>query len=204
MLAFTEFSAAEIAAMRAAGVALVVGLLGRSTSARRELEVPQQRVGRLQAGHLAAAGHTAIGYAYPDDDRVRIFAEPRLAGARQAVAAELSVRTVPLDPDAAAEAVRLWHAEGVTGVCAYNDDVALAVLAGMRRAGLTAPADLAVIGVDDIPAARLAVPALTTVTTDQAAVAAHLAATVLAAITGRPGPETEPAEIVSVVHRASA
>src|SRR5690349_23437044 len=74
VLAFTDFSPAEIDAMRAAGVALVVGLLGRSTSPRRELEVPQQHVGRLQAEHLAAAGHTAPGYAYPDDDRVRIFA----------------------------------------------------------------------------------------------------------------------------------
>jgi len=208
VLAFTDFSAAEIGAMRAAGVALVVGLLGRGTSARRELEVPQQHVGRLQAEHLAAAGRTAIGYAYPDDDRVRIFAEPRLAGARIACAAggiaEPSVRIVPLDPDAAADAVRAWRDEGVTGVCAYNDDVAMAVLAGMRRLGLRAPADLAVIGVDDIPAARLAVPALTTVTTDQAAVAGHLAATVLAAIHGRPAHPVDLTEIVEVVSRDSA
>jgi len=208
VLAFTDFTAAEIGAMRAAGVALVVGLLGRSTSPRRELEVPQQHVGRLQAQHLAAAGRTAIGYAYPDDDRVRIFAEPRLEGTRIACAAggiaEPSVRIVPLDPDAAAVAVRAWRDEGVTGVCAYNDDVALAVLAGMRRLGLRAPADLAVIGVDDIPAARLAVPALTTVTTDQAALAAHLAATVLAAIHGHPVPPADLTEIVEVVHRDSA
>ena len=208
VLAFSDFSTAEIDAMRAAGVALVVGLLGRSTSPRRELEVPQQHVGRLQAEHLAAAGHTTIGYAYPDDDRVRIFAEPRLEGARTACAArsaaEPSVRTVPLDPEAAAQAVREWRAEGVTAVCAYNDDVAMAVLAGMRRLGLHAPADLAVIGVDDIPAARLAVPALTTVTTDQAAVAAHLASTVLAAINGRAVPVTELTEIVAVVRRESA
>jgi DNA-binding LacI/PurR family transcriptional regulator len=203
VLAFTDFTAAEITAMRAAGVALVVGLLGRSTSPRRELEVPQQHVGRLQAEHLAAAGHTAIGYAYPDDDRVRIFAEPRLAGVRKACAAGLSVRIVPLDPAAAAEAVRRWHAEGVTGVCAYNDEVAMAVLAGMRRQGLRAPADLAVIGVDDIPVARLAEPALTTVTTDQAAVAAHLATTVLAAIDGRDPPAAELTGIVTVVHRES-
>jgi len=204
VLAFTDFSAAEITAMRAAGVALVVGLLGRGTSARRELEVPQQHVGRLQAEHLAAAGHTAIGYAYPDDDRVRVFAEPRLEGARRACAAGLSVRIVPLDPAAAAGAVRRWREDGVTGVCAYNDEVAMAVLAGMRRLGLRAPADLAVIGVDDIPAARLAAPALTTVTTDQAAVAAHLAATVLATIHGREAPATELTEIVAVVRRESA
>jgi DNA-binding LacI/PurR family transcriptional regulator len=74
----------------------------------------------------------------------------------------------------------------------------------MRRSGLAAPADLAVIGVDDIPAARLAVPALTTVTTDQAAVAAHLSATVVAAINGRPEPRIPMPDLVRVVRRESA
>ena len=126
--------------MRAAGVALVVALLGRSRQRRRELEVPQQRVGRLQAEHLAAAGHTRLGYAYPDDERLRNFAEPRLDGVR-AACADLGldapvVRTVPLDPDRGrAVPSRPGAAAGVTGVCAYNDEVALAVLAGLRRHG---------------------------------------------------------------------
>jgi DNA-binding LacI/PurR family transcriptional regulator len=208
VLAFTDFSDDEIDAMRAAGVALVVALLGRTRQRRRELEVPQQLVGRLQAEHLAARGHTRLGYAYPDDERLRIFAEPRLDGARAGCRseglAEPVLHTVPLDADAAADAVRRWRDDGVTGVCAYNDEVALAVLAGMRRHGLHAPADLAVVGVDDIPVARLAEPALTTVTTDHTAVTAHLAATVLAAINGRPEPRTSVAELVQVVPRASA
>jgi DNA-binding LacI/PurR family transcriptional regulator len=208
VLAFADFSPGEIDAMRAAGVALVVALLGRTRQRRRELEVPQQLVGRLQAGHLADHGHTRLGYGYPDDDRVRIFAEPRLDGARAACAErglpEPVVRTVPLDPAAAAEAVRGWREGGVTGVCAYNDEVALAVLAGMRPDGLVAPAGLAVIGVDDIPAARLVAPSLTTVTTDQAAVATHLAGTIVAAIHGRPEPPIPMTELVQVVPRDSA
>ncbi|MCA2214021.1 LacI family DNA-binding transcriptional regulator [Jidongwangia harbinensis] len=208
VLAFAEFSDDEIDAMRAAGVALVVALLGRSRQRRRELEVPQHLVGRLQAGHLAGQGHTRLGYAYPDDDRVRIFAEPRLDGVRAGCTAHgldaPLVQTVPLDPEAAATAVRRWRDAGVTGVCAYNDEVALAVLAGLRRRGLRAPDGLAVVGVDDIPAARLAEPALTTVTTDQTAVAAHLADTVVAAINGRPEPAASVADLVHVVRRASA
>ncbi|HEU4349230.1 MAG TPA: LacI family DNA-binding transcriptional regulator [Actinoplanes sp.] len=207
VLAFADFSEDEIDAMRAAGVALVVALLGRTRQRRRELEVPQQRVGRLQAAHLIQIGHARIGYAYPDDDRVRIFADPRLDGAR-AACAEAGVpppvvHTVPLDPDAAAGAVRRWRSAGVTAVCAYNDEVALAVLAGLRRTGLAAPAGLAVVGVDDIPAARLADPALTTVTTDQVAVAAHLAATVVAAINDRPAPADTLAGAVHLIRRAS-
>jgi DNA-binding LacI/PurR family transcriptional regulator len=56
--------------------------------------------------------------------------------------------------------------------------VALAVLAGLRGRGLTAPTDVAVIGVDDIPAAILAAPPLTTVDFHPAAVGRHLAAVV--------------------------
>jgi DNA-binding LacI/PurR family transcriptional regulator len=210
VLTFEELSEDEASAMHAAGVAQVVVLLGRSRQRRRELEVPQQRVGRLQAEHLAATGHRQIGYAYPDDPRLRIFAEPRLEGVR-AGCAELGldepvVRTVALDPEAAAGAVEKWrHAEQpVTGVCAYNDEVALAVLAGLRRLGLSAPGDLAVIGVDDIPVARLAAPPLTTVTTDQHAVARHLAQTIGCAIAGEPVPAPPGSDIVDVVRRDSA
>ena len=210
VLAFEELSDAEIAAMRAAGVAVVVALLGGARPRRRELEVPQQRIGRLQVEHLASVGHTRLGYAYPDDERLQIFAQPRLDGARTACA-ELGldtplVHTVPLDADEAAVAVQLWRgcSPAVSGVCAYNDEVALAVLAGLRLLGLGAPGDLAVIGVDDIPVARLAAPPLTSVTTDQAAVAQHLAATIVAVIAGAPEPAPPGSDIVQVTRRASA
>ncbi|MEV4704355.1 LacI family DNA-binding transcriptional regulator [Actinoplanes sp. NPDC049316] len=207
VLAFTGFSDAGIAALRAAGVALVVALLGPGPRPHRELQATQERIGRLQAAHLADAGHLRIGYAYPDDARVRIFAEPRLDGVRAGCAEralpEPEVHTVAVDAEAAAVAVRAWRSAGVTAVCAYNDEVALAVLAGMRDTGLDAPAGLALVGVDDLPAARLAAPALTTVTTDQRAVAAHLAATVVAAVRGGERPVLDAAAVVRLVRRAS-
>ncbi|MFI5935169.1 LacI family DNA-binding transcriptional regulator [Actinoplanes sp. NPDC051494] len=214
VLAFADFSAPEIEAMSAAGVALVVVLLGRSGSgaqgqpAGARLEGSQRRVGWLQARFLGGRGHTVIGYAYPGDDRVRAFAEPRLEGAREGCAA-LGVRgpdtrTVRLDPDSASVVVRGWVAAGVTGVCAYNDEVALAVLAGARRAGVAVPGQLAVVGVDDIVAARLAEPALTTVVTDQQAVAAHLAAALVAAVQGGPEPVLDLDDVVRIVVRESA
>jgi DNA-binding LacI/PurR family transcriptional regulator len=213
VIAFADFSPGEMAAMRAAGVALVVALFGREPQSGaaehgRELDIPQRLVGRRQVEHLTAAGHTRLGYAWPDDDRLRIFAEPRLAGVRSACRsgglAAPEIETVALGAEAAADCVRRWQANGVTGVCAYNDEVALAVLAGVRLLGLTVPGSLAVIGVDDIPPARLAAPPLTTVRTDQAAVAAHLCETVLAAMRGEPGPVFQAADLVGVVRRESA
>ena len=55
---------------------------------------------------------------------------------------------------------------GVTAVAAFDDDVALRVLAAMRPAGLSAPGDLAVIGFDDNGYGALSSPALTTVHID--------------------------------------
>jgi DNA-binding LacI/PurR family transcriptional regulator len=210
VLAFEDFSPEEATAMKAAGVELAVVLLGRSRQRRRELEVPQQRIGRLQVEHLAVAGHRRLGYALPDDPRLRTFAEARLEGAR-AACADLgldapALGTLALEADSAASAVKGWRAARprVTGVCAYNDEVALAVLAGARQLDLAVPADLAVVGVDDIPAARLAAPPLTTVATDQAAVARHLAETVVCLIAGQPEPPRPGSNVVQVVVRASA
>lgn len=134
------------------------------------LTVGVDRVGRLQAEHLVFSGHRRLGFAYPDDPRVTLFAEDRLGGVRAALA-DLAldmpvVATVPLEAELAVPVVKQWLAEGVTGICAYNDEVALAVLAGARLCGARVPEDLAVVGVDDIPAARLSSPTLTTVAID--------------------------------------
>jgi DNA-binding LacI/PurR family transcriptional regulator len=210
VVALEDFADDEPAAMRAAGTQVSVALLGRSRQGAGDFGVPQQRVGRLQVEHLAATGHRHLGYAYPDDPRVQAFAEPRLDGVRHACAdlrlPEPVVRTVPLDPAAAAEAVRAWRAAdpAVTAVCAYNDDLALAVLAGLRACGLSAPGDLAVIGVDDVPTAVLADPPLTTVTTDLRVIAEHIAQTIVRALAGEPAPRQPGSDIVQLLVRESA
>jgi LacI family transcriptional regulator len=56
-------------------------------------------------------------------------------------------------------------ADPPTAVLCYNDMVAFGVMVGLQRRGLQAGRDLAVIGVDDVPEAALAHPALTTVAT---------------------------------------
>lgn len=169
----------------------------------------QRRIGELQVHHLAAGGHRRLGFAMPDDDRLRSFTAPRLAGVSQACAGlgqpAPVVVTVPLDATAAAAAVQRWVAAepAVTGICGYNDEVALAVLAGMRERELTAPGDLAVIGVDDIPAARLGVPPLTTVATGMAVFGEHLADLVSSSLNGKPRPPRPAEDVLTVVRRES-
>ena len=51
-----------------------------------------------------------------------------------------------------------------TAVFAANDLMAMGALVALREAGMAVPEDMAVIGFDDIPAARLMRPSLTTIT----------------------------------------
>ena len=88
-------------------------------------------------------------------------------------------------------------------MAAYNDDVALAVLAGLRAHGLRVPGDVAVVGVDDAPLGRLADPPLTTVSQSAEVQAHHLAAQVIAVLDGRPPPPPSE-QVVRLVRRASA
>ncbi|MCD7436647.1 LacI family transcriptional regulator [Streptomyces lincolnensis] len=190
VLALQEFDDLEAEAMRAAGIEVVMAMHGSVRGEPRPPLVSEHPIGALQARHLAAP-HRRLGYAYPDLPGLDVLAQPRLDGVRK-VCAELDmpepdVRTVPLDAVGAAEAVKGWLAADppVTGICAFNDNVALAVLAGLSHLGLRAPRDLAVIGVDDITGASLAQPPLTTVVRDTDAIARGLARRVVDTLGGK-------------------
>lgn len=51
-----------------------------------------------------------------------------------------------------------------TAVFAANDMMAMGALAAIKEAGLEVPRDVAIVGFDDIPTAKLVTPALTTIT----------------------------------------
>ncbi|MGW0711637.1 LacI family DNA-binding transcriptional regulator [Streptomyces sp. NPDC002643] len=170
---------------------------------------PTTAVGRLQAEYLLRRGHQRLGYALPDDPALGDWADERLDGvAHTCTANHLAppvALTVALDPDEAATVVDVWRRQRVTAVCAYNDEVALAVLAGLHHHGLRAPEDMAVIGADDIPAGRVAVPPLTTLRYDLARIGRERAQAVIAALAGAEGGvDFTSADSPQLVERSSA
>jgi DNA-binding LacI/PurR family transcriptional regulator len=62
----------------------------------------------------------------------------------------------------------LGERPGPTALLATSDALALGAVEAARELGLAVPDDLTVIGFDDVPAARTAEPALTTVHQDHA------------------------------------
>jgi DNA-binding LacI/PurR family transcriptional regulator len=123
-----------------------------------------------QLGHLAGRGHRHVAVALPGagaplaDVRLRFSR----AAARRLGIASVTDFAVPLPRTAGADALRSFLAgqPAVSAVAAFDDDVALRVLAAARDIGVAVPDSLAVIGFDDTEHGALAAPALTTVRID--------------------------------------
>jgi LacI family transcriptional regulator len=121
---------------------------------------PQQAV-----EHLAALGHTHIAYAA---GRLGSWADGRRAATITKACERYGIRLTHLSHQAASieggrAAAAPVIASGATAVIAYNDLVALGLEAGMSEMGRSCPADISIIGIDDIDMASAVNPGLTTV-----------------------------------------
>lgn len=173
-------------------------------------------IGAMQVQYLSSAGHRRIGVALPAGPGYQWRADARLAAIEEACSRNgllpPAVERIGLDPAAAAAAIDRWRQAGipVTGVCAFDDEYAFALLAGLSMLNLSAPSDLAVVGAEDIPLARLAIPPLTTVSVHARRIGvlfAQLATASLVPTDSSAGLTAEPAESlppVTLVLRSSA
>jgi LacI family repressor for deo operon, udp, cdd, tsx, nupC, and nupG len=123
----------------------------------------------LAVRHLHQQGHRRIGHILGPHDNV--LTHERLRGTEAA----LEALGLLLRPDwifegdfslaAGARAARTWLdlAERPTAVTCSNDEMACGFIAELHRNGLAVPADVSVVGFDDIDIAAQFIPALTTV-----------------------------------------
>src|SRR5580700_290544 len=165
-----RLSAAQVAVFRRAGVPLVT--IDVVTPGVPQTLTDDVAGGRLATGHLLALGHRRIGFVGDTMRRAAaasriglgfITSQHRLTGYRQALAAaglgydRALVRRGPHGP-ANAEALAgklLALPDPPSAVFAASDTQAMGVLAAADRYGISVPADLSVIGFDDIESAAL-------------------------------------------------
>jgi DNA-binding LacI/PurR family transcriptional regulator len=133
------------------------------------VRVDDRHGARLATAHLIRLGHRCIAHVAGPVGHSP--SAERLDGYRSA----LDEAGLPFDPDrvfpgdgrpsGGEAAIAVLHARGIeaSAVFCYNDMTAIGLLAAARRLGLRVPADLAVVGFDDIPIAAYVSPALTTV-----------------------------------------
>jgi LacI family transcriptional regulator/LacI family repressor for deo operon, udp, cdd, tsx, nupC, and nupG len=120
---------------------------------------------RQAVAHLVALGHRRI--AWVGGPASSWSTQHRGVGLRNA-AEELGARLVTVGHfaptyEGGMAAADQVVATGASAVVAYNDLVAIGLLARLHSRGLSVPGALSVVGVDDIAMSRMARPALTTV-----------------------------------------
>jgi LacI family transcriptional regulator len=113
--------------------------------------------------YLARSGRKRIAFLGTQEDRSRL-------DAYESAMRTLGRRPMLLDyPGDDYEAIRALGKNSARGsqrpdaVLAHSDYIAMAFMAGLHDAGIQVPKEVAVVGFDDRPAARLAWPALTTI-----------------------------------------
>ncbi|MGN6324336.1 LacI family DNA-binding transcriptional regulator [Pseudolysinimonas sp.] len=120
------------------------------------------------AAHLAGAGVRRPAVLGPG--------EPGHGGRTGRLAAALASQGMPVrtiaagavsaEAAAAAATPHLTGPDAVDAVVAFNDIMALGVLAACRRAGVAVPDDVRVVGIDGLPLGELVSPTLTTLALD--------------------------------------
>jgi len=133
------------------------------------VDIDNRRGVRLAVEHLLALGHTRIAHLMGNIDQANVIERDdafraALSGAGVALPAAYRVDGEYNHESGMKNAHCLLSLpEPPTAIFAGNDVLALAALDAARERGLRVPEDLSVVGFDDIPAATLVNPQLTTV-----------------------------------------
>lgn len=191
-----------IRSLREAGVERIVPDPDEASDARYSEGGP-----RLQVEHLRELGHRRIGFARPSDPRLVELADAREAAAT-AAAVDLGLEAPrTLDPVTVGSEldppVQAWVDAGITGVVAFNDDVAAAIIGAAARAGIAVPRSLSVVGHDDTPTALMFEPRISSVRIDSTGLGHYLAALAIHALDGTPTPDWEQTSAVTLIPRES-
>jgi len=135
-----------------------------------ELGVSSVHIDNAAAGeeatqHLIALGHTRIGVI--TGPLISPISRDRLDGVRQAAATapatDLFIRNGDFSVESGFAEAKALLAKKVTALFCFSDEMAIGALDAVRSRGLACPADVSIIGFDDIRFARYLAPALTTI-----------------------------------------
>jgi len=116
--------------------------------------------------HLRALGHHTIAYvggpatSWSNTERLSAF---RAIAARQSDIDLIDIGSFQPYVSGGIAAADLVIASGASAVLAYNDLVAFGLLERFRQRGVSVPADISVVGQDNIPMSALTSPPLTSV-----------------------------------------
>lgn len=163
-------TSAQLVALQAAGIPVVMfDPMSRVSGSAGSVGATNWEGGRSAAEHLLGLGHRNMGIL--GGGKSQLYSRARIDGFRSALAdndlvvPDRLVATATWRRDTArAEALRMLDGpQRPTAIFACSDIMALGVYDAAAELGLRIPADLSVVGFDDIPEAEWATPQMTTV-----------------------------------------
>lgn len=161
-------TSSQFSALGAAGIPVVlVTPMSEPRAAVTRVGVTNWDGGWAAAEHLLSLGHRR--FAIVAGERSHLYSRARVDGFRSALDAADGIQCTVVhgdwDRDLAARAAStlLERADRPTAIFACSDVMAVGVYDAAASLGLLVPRDLSVVGFDDVPEARWAVPSLTTI-----------------------------------------
>ncbi|CAM4218562.1 LacI family DNA-binding transcriptional regulator [Lederbergia lenta] len=138
------------------------------------VNVPSIRLNNVEGGyigtrHLIQRGHTKIGYCWGGDDRS--LSKDRWEGYQSAMTEQrlpikkswLFEKTFDIEDGRRVMNEIMTMEDKPTALFTGSDEVAAGIISEAKKLGLSVPEDMAVIGFDDQPIARVVEPQLTTI-----------------------------------------
>lgn len=115
--------------------------------------------------HLAASGHRRVGYlGGPRGSWAAVERRAAVRTTSRAAGVEIfELRVGAPTFEASTETVEQLLGSGATAVMAFNDQMALGVMAGLARRSIAVPGDVSIVGCDDVPMAAMVAPPLSTI-----------------------------------------
>lgn len=196
-----------IAVLKRSGARAVITLGPQPVAGAHALIMDQREVGGCAVRHLLERGRRRIGVVMPEDPGLALYADPRLAGARQAAeagGARVEALALRHDEESAAALAARWRTRGLDAVFAYDDTHAMLLMRALQDAGIGVPDETAVVGADDLMLGRLLRPRLSSVRMELATV--QPLADLVDRLVRHPGKEPERHDLLRVraVHRESS
>jgi DNA-binding LacI/PurR family transcriptional regulator len=192
VLNFGVLPSADVAVLTRRGILVVPKSSGSSGAVASD-----PGIARLQGETLRRHGERPVWYAAAATERPEPFGEERLSALREFCAEEglepPRIVSVPMTVAGGREALeRVRGLHDRAAIACYNDDVALALLAGARELQVGVPDEVALIGVDATMAGQLWSPRLTTVHVNMHGYIANLVAELREELEGGPSEPPEP------------
>jgi len=162
-----ELTEGDVKILRRNGVKAILAYEGRRRGSIPSIGVDFTSVGECIGRYLLEKGHRSIAAIVPVDRRILHLGLQRLEGLTNAASqAQVKVERVDLDynPEMAADLAARWKkGPRPSAVFTYNDEYGLLLMSALQDQGLAVPADIALVGCDNLPFCDLVRPRLTSV-----------------------------------------